>query len=518
MDTNSSNQSRKRDIDLSIPEYWNRYCYDIASLRRWTQEADGTIPTLNGYNRMIEKLAPELPDKPIGQTTLSDLINAVNRVRNKARGGNSYSPSSLNGFYALLGDIFRYAKDHGHADNILLFLQDSRRGKDKQFADFFDPSLSIKQLKEKARKMIRENPSKVKSLTKRQRLSLCNAIADGITKDGRFMALAIMLYGGLRPSECRALRWGDIRPFLDHPDRGMFVLCKTQGKKGKARSQMKTQNAYRYMPIHCELDRLLKLRYEYVKNKLSVAGKDIDKLPICSFKNYLFRFCEDFQFSAFGSDILNQLKVPRSDLVLYMAYMITDDADASGANGEEPTHLSLYILRRNFCTWVQGETQMDEMQRNYVMGHAMLDGKKDIRWRYNGEDSLFCMLQMMDTAVLNGNYARAPYDFTLSPDTPIDVANRGRIKVHIPPPPAGYTVQITAIAAEPDCPITISADDPAAKKIIKAMQAETISLARGESFPPLNTECDEWDAWKAVIAQSKGRLQNSDEALAEDEF
>lgn len=517
MSTNDSTQSREHDFDLSVPEYWNKHCHNIAHLRRWAKEADGTIPTLAGYDSMMKKLAPELLNKPIGQITFLDLTRAVNGVRNKARGGKPYSPSSLNGFYTLLGDIFRYAKDHGHADNILLFLQDSKRGKDRAFFDFFDPSLSINQLKEKAREMIRENPSKVKSLTKRQRLSLYTAIADGITKDGRFMALAIMLYGGLRPSECRGLRWGDIQAFRDHPDRRMFVLCKTQGKKGQARDQMKTSNAYRYVPIHYELDQLLKLRYEYVQNKLSSTGKDINQLPVCCFKNYLFRFCEDFQFSAFGSDILNQLKVPRSDLALYMAYMITDDADVSGANGEEPSHLSLYILRRNFCTWVQGETQMDEMQRNYVMGHAMLDGKTDIRRRYNGEDSLFRMLQMMDAAVLNGNYERPPYDFTLVPDCPIDVANRGKIKVHIPPPPPGYTVRITAVAAEPNCPIQLSSDDPIAKKAIKVMQTEILSCAHSGPFPPLNTECDEWEAWKAVRSRAKVSTKDPDGTLAESE-
>lgn len=296
----------------------------------------------------------------------------------------------------------------------------------------------------------------------------------------------------------------------------MFVVFKTQGKKGKARNQMKTPNAYRYVPIHYELDQLLKLRYEYTRSNLLAMAKDINELPICCFKNQLARFCEDFQFSAFGSDILNQLKVPRSDLILYMAHMITDDADASGADGEEPSHLSLYILRRNFCTWVQGETQMDEMQRSYVMGHAMRDGKKDLRQRYNGEDSLFRILQMMDAAILNGDYDRAPYDFTLALNSSIAVANRGAIKVHIPPPPSGYAVRITAVALEPNCPIQISADNPAAKKVIKSMQTEITSCAKSESFPPLNTECDEWNAWKSVLSRAKRAAKNSDEALAED--
>lgn len=159
---------------------------------------------------------------------------------------------------------------------------------------------------------------------------------------------------------------------------------------------------------------------------------------------------------------------------------------------------------------------MDEMQRSYVMGHAMRDGKKDLRQRYNGEDSLFRILQMMDAAILNGDYDRAPYDFTLALNSSIAVANRGAIKVHIPPPPSGYAVRITAVALEPNCPIQISADNPAAKKVIKSMQTEITSCAKSESFPPLNTECDEWNAWKSVLSRAKRAAKNSDEALAED--
>ena len=494
------------DAKLSIPQYWERYSEDIAELRGWAKEPDGAIKTLNSYNCMMEKLTSELPDKPISQVTFFDLTRAVDGVRYKARGGKPYSANSLSKFYALLGDIFKYAKEHGHADNILLFLQDRNRTKSESVFDFFDPALSTEKMREKAREAVRKSPSKVKSLTKSQRFSLYLTISNGLRKDGRYLGLAIMFYCGLRPSECRGLTWGNIRTFRDYPDRRMFVIYKTQGKKGQKRKQTKTGNAYRYVPIHYELDQLLRQRYEYVEDWCRARGRDPNELYICCLKNQLLTPCEDFQLSAFGSDILNQLRIPRSELILYMAHMITDDmGGVDSASGEDPTHLSLYVLRRNFCTWVQGETLMDEMQRNYVMGHTMWDGKKDLRQQYNGEDSLFRMLQKMDKAVLNGNYKRPPYYFELFPGVPVSLADQGCAIIQIPAPLDGYVVRIAAIAAEADDPILLTSDSPTIRKALKNMTAQITSLSPSDQIFPINTQADEKVAWDAVISRARKR-------------
>ncbi len=86
---------------------------------------------------------------------------------------------------------------------------------------------------------------------------LSQILQEGITKDGRYCALAIMLYTGARPAEVRALRWGDLVPFLDHPDHLLMRLYRTLDPKGRPKSSMKTTNAYRSIPIHFELLQLL---------------------------------------------------------------------------------------------------------------------------------------------------------------------------------------------------------------------------------------------------------------------
>ena len=101
---------------------------------------------------------------------------------------------------------------------------------------------------------------------------LSQILQEGITKDGRYCALAIMLYTGARPAEVRALRWGDLVPFLDHPEHLLIRLHRTLDQKGHPKSTMKTTNAYRSIPVHFELAQLLNIRYRSV---LTHLGKDV---------------------------------------------------------------------------------------------------------------------------------------------------------------------------------------------------------------------------------------------------
>ena len=148
---------------------------------------------------------------------------------------------------------------------------------------------------------------------------------------------------------------------------------------------------------------------------------------------------------------------------------------------------------------------MDEMQRNYVMGHTMWDGKKDLRQQYNGEDSLFRMLQKMDKAVLNGNYKRPPYYFELFPGAPVSLADQGCAIIQIPAPLDGYVVRIAAIAAEADDPILLTSDSPTIRKALKNMTAQITSLSPSDQIFPINTQADEKVAWDAVISRARKR-------------
>lgn len=84
------------------------------------------------------------------------------------------------------------------------------------------------------------------------------------------------------------------------------------------------------------------------------------------------------------------LKICSFETAFAKMRMLIDDVDVDPEEG--PKNLFLYVLRRNFCSWGQGMTQLDEIQRNYLMGHSMRVDKRDLRQQYNGEDELFRML------------------------------------------------------------------------------------------------------------------------------
>ena len=58
-----------------------------------------------------------------------------------------------------------------------------------------------------------------RALTIGQQGRLALYAAEHVLEDGRFCGILISLYTGMRPAECRGLRWNDFRSFPDHPDR-----------------------------------------------------------------------------------------------------------------------------------------------------------------------------------------------------------------------------------------------------------------------------------------------------------
>lgn len=52
--------------------------------------------------------------------------------------------------------------------------------------------------------------------------------------------------------------------------------------------------------------------------------------------------------------------------------MCSDPSDTDGSQ-----HLTLYVLRRNFMTWLGGKTNLNEQQQHYLMGHEIATVKGD---------------------------------------------------------------------------------------------------------------------------------------------
>lgn len=463
------------DCDLTMPEYWGKHKKRLARLRHWAPETE------RSYDKLMAKLASELPAQSISEVTAWELESAVDRANKKDRGGKY---KTVQKFYSILGDVFRYAEAHGHACNILAPL--SRKQKEEShgkalYEQVLDPELTSAERLNLLEQLLKENPYHPRSLSREVLYRLETRLSKLILEDGRYCALAIMLYCGTRPSECRALRWGDLVPFRDHPERQMLVLSKTADSKGMIRERMKTSNAYRRVPVHWELKELLAQRYAYEQTQLP-PGTDMSKLPICSFQNQFDRPCREYELSKLGREVLEKSGLTREDYAFYYADTILHPE--GDKKGESNVHL--YILRRNFYSWLHGLTQLNLMERSYLMGHSMVVESQDLRPTYNSEDVLYRMLEMMDRAVLNPNQLRPPYIQTLRPEMPIQISNQGAMIFSIPPEylTSPCEIRLSLLAGEPDSHIVVSARSPVRPFGKILVEGETIPhLAPGGILP-----------------------------------
>lgn len=484
----------RQDDQLTVLEYWAKYKQAIADTRKLTRK------TLEAYDKLMNKLAPELPDKPISQLSEWELSMAMERARGrKERGGRYYK--STQKFFSILSDIYRYAEAHGHACNILIPLRNSQKAVIAQertlYEQVFDTSLPLAKRKALLERLLEQEPYHVRSLRREALHRLIIQLSKHILDDGRYCGLAIMLYCGTRPSECRALLWGDLVPFRDHPERRMLVLSKTLDPQGKVRERMKTSNAYRRIPVQRELEALLKQRYDHVKGHLP-AGVDMDQLPICCFQNDFSRPCQEFQLIQTGKEVMQKIGLTAEDYAFFYADTIINP---SVGKGEISFHL--YILRRNFYSWLYGLSQLDPLERAYLMGHSMVVGQEDLRPSYNSEDALFRMLEGMDRAMLNPDRLRPPYIQTLRPGNPVRAENQGVMVVAIP---AQYLtrrceIRLSLLAQEADSHITISAHSPVRPFGGLRVEGERISHPPSRRMPPISMDTQNLYAWTRFKAE-----------------
>lgn len=496
------------DCDLPMGAYWDKYRLAIADVRGWEtcRSQDGTplIATLRRYDTYMKKLSPYLT-KPICELTFFDLQYGLNQVRTMKRGGGEYSAATLGSYRSMLGDIYRYAQDHGDAYNILAFYS-ARSGKalEDTLSDLFDPALPRAAMQSRLKAELEKKPYKAKSLTPEQQLKLVSVIADGLLKDGRYGGLGILLYAGLRPSECRALQWKDLLPFRDHPERQMLLLYETRERDGTLRKGMKTSNAYRRVPVHLELDVLLKSRRALVEQAL--PGTDIGELPICCLENQWEVPCKDFQLSLLASKVLNTLDLRQEDLIPYLGELVLESGKEAHSGD---THLSPYVLRRHFWTWLQSSTQLSDYDKRYVMGHQMYLGQEDMRPRYNNQDQLWELCQKMDRCILGYQFRRRHLLTEVSPAAVADNCGVLWLRISGEQLAAGGNLCLYAFAHETGDPIRLEALSPLRPLGgLKVHTVDQMGWPERKHTTGINTEYDNWLALQRAQAGKKGGREN----------
>ncbi len=497
------------DKKLSVYAYWEAHKWELARLRGWRSS------TIAHYNNIMKKIDEILREKEIGCIVVNDIFKTMKKARTMKKGGGVYAESSMQSFCSVLWDIFSFAADRGDAINVMRYYhlgrssQSTSKEKRSLVSVYFNPAESQEYIKEKVQELREQKPYIKKSLRLEQRILLWKIIDEKIEEDGRYVCLAIMLYAGLRPAEARAICWEDIRPFVDRPDESYLIVNKTLDQKGEKQDKTKTDNGYRRIPIHVELKKVLERRKDYIRK---VTGTD-PKGYICSKNDSLGEPVWSYELAAIADKVMNK-KILDEEL---MAGCILElDQELSGNTMEKKDsdvfdHFTLYVLRRNFWTTMQADTELTKLEKLYLMGHKMEKDGINMRPHYNREDCLLGMLAKINRFVFHEEDHIPLKTNELLGEEPHTGANVGfqLIRLSKELMKSGGVLKISVFAKEANDPITVSYGG----RIRRALDKNGISVQTKEvAIDGVNQEINlEYDNWRA-INNVKKRIKRKNKA------
>ena len=428
-----------RDRALKLGEYWDKHKLAIANQRRWDCKGEcGNLPaclmtcrnltrrlteqgTLRDYDRYIRFVSRRIKNTPISEISLFELCRAIEEVRKE----HQYSLATAGVIASALRRVFAYAAEYGDAADITEHTRSAVGSLDVMALlgggrsdDFIRQALREERDK-LAHKTMSLTPWQIKRLTK--------LLWERIELDGRYCPLCLMLYAGVRPAEGRALRWKDISPFIDHPEREIINIFHIRDAQGCLQQRAKTDNAYRRIPIHVELAKFLRKRREFVEMQ---TKSPIDELPICCYENEFDRPCRDYEAANLAKILFHTLKLSAQDLYAYRIQCLSERYETEKSQRDEDQPLTLYVLRRNFWTYMQATTRLSDLEKRVIMGHELEDWQS--RRSENDENSLWEILGKLDHMVLS----RELHEQSITIESDMGerlISNQGVTYIHLTP-------------------------------------------------------------------------------------
>jgi len=497
-------KQNKNGSDMLFADYWDEHKLEIANNRGWDCKGDcgekpqclrlcqkknvrtDTMGTLHDYNRYNHYVAAYL-DKSISEISFMEVCSAIGAVR-KAHG---YSASTAEGIASAVRRVFEFAYEHGDAADIT----DYTRGNSELGLDILvllGSDRSEDYIREELRKERERLADTTKSLTIWQLEKLSSVLWEGIEEDGRYCLICLMLYAGVRPAEGRALRWKDIVPFVDHPAKHIINVFNLRDAEGNLKPLLKTDNAYRRIPVHIELEKYLEKRRKYVAEH--TVGP-IDELPICCFGSEFDRACRDYEAAALAQKVFARLYLSKEDFYVYQIERLSERYEQRGADREadEDQHLTLYVLRRNFWTWLQANTRLNDGNKRLIMGHELPEGQT--RKEKNNENLLWEILKEMNSCVISKKLYEQCLVVEFDGEGPAYIVDQGVCRIHLSKEmlAAGVNLCISATTEEAGEAIRLKALSP-----VRSVGGITPS-ARVVGVPPklrkgINCQYENWQA------------------------
>lgn len=502
----------KDDYLLTIPEYWDKYKYEIADFRAWSCDKDECkhatarctkqcrnwldrqelCSTLLNYDRHIERLSQYLTT-PISEVSLFQIRDALECVRDSRKGGKQYADSTIDGHYSCLHDILMYAQKQGDANDVLAPFSTAKGGNGlfKAILKIANPARGSSAILSDLKELREQFGDQKRSLTNWQREKLMHLVCDDILIDGRSLGVALICYAGTRPAEDRKLLWGDVIPFIDHEGRNYCKMHGIRSKSGVIQERMKTRNGYRKVPVHCELEKLL------LKRKMFLHDNCTDEYlsyPISCYQNEYDQPCMDFQLANYASKLFKNIRLTNKDIERYFIdYSIEKfEEDTNGDSADEP--LYLYVLRKNFWTWMEAETQLTDYEKRYVMGHEIIANGQNLRDDMNDENLLWEISRKMDNFIFCRDLHEEFFDHELPAGGCIRLDNCGIARFHISPEIFKRGGKIEIVCQTEECNDTVFLDFLKNALLLKNYQYYTASIPDSRTHTGINTQYDNYFA------------------------
>ena len=442
----------KRDID-GEPTLLGIYEQYINDLRKhWKKE------TAEAYDRNFRNiLAPKFNDKPYAEYNKKEILEILKEIKIEGYRQNykikTYSDSTIDTFRANIHSIDKIAADKCIRDipalwGTSLALSGYHIWNEENPLPFNDEEIT--------KNNIKENTVLKKSLKIPEERRVFNLVMRNPKQTGKLMGIALMYSCGLRNAEACGVNFEDIIPIDGYENSFVLRINKTTDNSRKTTIYMKTNNAYRYIPLAEATVKLLNDRKEYVKVKLNLSDKEVNKLPVACFDNDFEKRCTNDDLTEAGRFVLYKAGVKSKTL----AYIELNNSQSDMVIYEkEPT---AYLLRRNFGT-IMYKIDLDQYEREYVMGHA-INSATMTRNRFNNRDILYMIKQKMDNRPFFTSEYNVNETKELSSET-ITLKKQYLQKISVHNEEIKHLVDITAKAYMPNDNIKVSVKTNSKKPI-----------------------------------------------------
>lgn len=369
---------------MTILSYWNMNKYNLMRQRKWVPD---TVDQYSHWMDVMIQASPEIiSKKPMTDVTYREILSVLSHPALQR-----FSESTRGTMETVLRDIFQYAELEGVAEDLFSRFTFGRKTKNRKSPSALerctDPLNTPEQCIYLLRAELEKRQHHRRSLNLAENRNLLRMIDQNLLTDGGYIALAILHALGPRPCEALALQWGNLRAIPGHNDIYYFEIFHEMDRHGKRVTRTKTQNGFRKLPIPQRLSALLWRWKDHCEQSLGRSVRK-DEYIACPGQNYgkplpyvqLATFAKKTVFPLLDKDLYEQnaLEMALEELL----------------SGEDlpDTNVTLYVLRRNFLSMIQAATQLNELERQYLMGHEMEPrGKLNLRRSYNNPDLLWHM-------------------------------------------------------------------------------------------------------------------------------